>query len=132
MSMRSVMAGLGVLCLMTGCGPEGSARSESRKVVADSHDPGADWPLLLQHCLRSPNCDPMSDFGQGLGQASGSAGQSTWFVETADVVKEGGRDYGGAARINLYATRGQGGAAGRPVTMDETASNLRSANARRS
>jgi hypothetical protein len=118
--------------LAAGCGPEGPKRAASENVVKDAANRGAAWPVMLQHCLRGPGCDPTSDFGQGVGQASGSVGQVDYFVESADVVKEGGQDYGAAITLSLYATHGQGGKAGRPLTIDETVSNLRGTNARRS
>jgi hypothetical protein len=130
--MRGIVLGLTVGILVAGCGPEGPQRAASERVVKDAANPGAMWPVMLQHCLRGPGCDPMSDFGQGAGQASGSIGQADYFVESADVVKEGGQDYGGAITISLYAMHGQGGKAGRPLTIDETVSNLRGTNARRS
>jgi len=130
--MRVIVAGLAALMLVAACGPEGPKRAASERVVAASANPGAMWPLMLQHCLRTRSCDPMSDFGQGAGQASGSVEQATWFAESADVVKEGGQDYGASIKLNLHGTRGQGGKAGRPLTIDETVSDLRGANARRS
>jgi hypothetical protein len=130
--MRRWMLGLGLAAVLAGCGPEEPKAAESRKVVEAADNPGATWPLLLQHCLRSPGCDPMSNFGQGAGQASGVVEQATWVAETAEAVKEGGQDYGASIKLNLYATRGQGGKAGRPLTIDETVSNLRGMNARRS
>lgn len=129
--MRMIAAGFAGLVLAAACGPEGPKSAASERVVAASDNPGAMWPLMLQHCLRSPNCDPMSDFGQGAGQASGVAGQVNWFVESAGVVKEGGQDYGASIKLSLHATRGRGGAAGRPLTIDETVSSLRGTNARR-
>ena len=130
--MRGIILGLIVGILAAGCGPEGPKRSASERVVKDAANPGAMWPVMLQHCLRGAGCDPMSDFGQGAGQASGSVEQVNYFVESADVVREGGQDYGAAITISLYATHGQGGKAGRPLTIDETVSNLRGTNARRS
>ena len=102
------------------------------KVTEGAPDPGALWPVMLQHCLRSPSCDPMSDFGQGVGQASGRVDQADFFVETAGVVKEGGQDYGAALTLSLYGIRGEGGAAGRPLSIDEAPLNLRANKARRS
>lgn len=121
-----------VLVLAGACGPQGKARAASDAVVADAQRPGADWPLMLQHCLRSPSCDPATDFGRGVGQASGLAETAAWFAETRDVVKEGGEDYGAALTISAYGTRGSGGAAGRPLTIDELPDSLNGANARRS
>jgi hypothetical protein len=101
------------------------------RVAVSSHvaenDPnhGVLWPILLQHCLRSPSCDPMSRFSEGAGQASGVVGAVAYFVESADVVKEGGRDYGGRITLSMIGPRGDGGPAGRPLTLDESASDLR-------
>jgi hypothetical protein len=41
------------------------------------------------------------------------------------VVKEGGKDYGGRITLSVIAPRGDGGPAGRPLTLDETSSDLR-------
>jgi hypothetical protein len=87
---------------------------------------------MLAHCMRSPSCDPLSDFGKGAGQASGQVDAAAWFAETKDVVKEGAEDYGAAITISLFGTRGEGGPAGRPVSMDEAPSSLRGPIARRS
>jgi hypothetical protein len=87
---------------------------------------------MLAHCMRSQKCDPLSNFGEGAGQASGQVDAAAWFAETKDAVKEGGEDYGAAITINLFGVRGEGGAAGRPVTMEEAPSNLRGPIARRS
>ncbi len=89
--MRMTGLVLGMIILVAACGPEGKARAASDAVVADAPNPGAAWPLMLQHCLRSPACDPTADFGKGAGQASGLAETVTWFAETSDVVKGGGR-----------------------------------------
>lgn len=127
------MIGLVSLAIvLAACGPEGKARAASDAVVADAPNPGAAWPLMLQHCLRSPACDPATDFGKGVGQASGLAETVAWFAETKDVVKEGGQDYGAVLTLNAYGTRGSGGAAGRPLTIDELPDSLNGANAKRS
>src|SRR6185503_14955983 len=130
--MRTMLSGLIVAVLLCGCWQKTADRAESDNVVAGADDPGALWPLVLQHCVRSPNCDPHEDFGQGEGQASGVVGQAAYFVESADVVKEGGQDYGASITLSLYATRAQGGKAGRPLTIDEGPDDLRATNARRS
>lgn len=131
--MRTMLLlGLIVAFAAAGCGPEGPKRTESDSVTADAGNPGQQWPLMLQHCMRSPGCDPMDDFGLGAGQASGVAGQVSWFVDSAETVKEGGQDYGAAITLSLYATRGQGGAAGRPLTIDEAPDNLHGVDSRRS
>jgi hypothetical protein len=128
--MRLIVSGLALA--LAGCGPEGSREAESRRVVAGAEDPGAAWPVMLAHCMRSQACDPLSDFGKGAGQASGQVDAAAWFAETRDAVKEGGEDYGAAITINFFGVRGAGGAAGRPVTMEEAPSNLRGPIARRS
>lgn len=93
--------------------------------VAEGH-PLADqlWPALLQHCRRNPSCDPMSTFGAGIGEASGISGFSSWFAERADVLSDG-EVFGDRIRVSLYAYRGEGGAAGRPVRVSEREGNLR-------
>ncbi len=126
-----MITGLAVLVL-TACGPDGPQRVASDKVAEKAADPGAMWPVMLQHCQRSPSCDPTSDFGQGAGQASGLVGAVVWLTETKDVVKEGGQDYGAAITLSLYAQHGIGGPAGRPLTIDESPDSLRGADARRS
>jgi hypothetical protein len=130
--MRCGMAGLVAVVALGACEPEPPEVAASEKVVAASEHRGADWPLMLAHCLRSPNCDPASDFGQGIGEASNSVSEVNWFVQSGDVVKEGGQDYGAAIWVSLYGLRGQGGKAGRPLSVDETEASLRGANARRS
>jgi hypothetical protein len=129
--MRVAMVVAAMLAL-SACEPEPPKVAAAEKVTAQAQNRGAAWPLMLAHCLRSPNCDPASDFGQGAGQASNSIDQASWFAESKDVVKEGGQDYGASIRVSLYATRAAGGKAGRPLTIDETESSLRGANARRS
>jgi hypothetical protein len=130
--MRLGIAGLLGVAALAACEPEPPKVAASENVVAASEHRGADWPLMLAHCLRSPNCDPASDFGQGVGEASNSVSEINWFVQSKDVVKEGGQDYGASIKVSLYGLRGQGGRAGRPLTVDETESSLRGANARRS
>ncbi len=116
----------------TACEPAGPKRAASDAVVADVVDKGAVWPLLLQHCLRSPACDPMSDFGDGAGEASNSVGSVVWFAQVREKVGEGGEDYGAKAELSLFGTRGVGGKAGRPLTIDELPDNLGGARAKRS
>ncbi|MEQ1781984.1 MAG: hypothetical protein ABMA14_11535 [Hyphomonadaceae bacterium] len=116
----------------TACEPTGPKRAASDAVVADVADKGAVWPLLLQHCLRSPACDPMSDFGEGAGEASNSVGSVAWFAQVREKVGEGGEDYGAKAELSLFGTRGVGGKAGRPLTIDELPDNLGGARAKRS
>jgi len=128
-----VVAVLALAGLLVSCGPDNRPKQAmANRVVKDEPNSGALWPVMLQHCLRKPDCDPMSDFGHGAGQASGVAGSTVYFVESADVVREGGEDYGAALTLSVYGPRGQGGAVGRPLTLDESPSNLRGTNARRS
>jgi hypothetical protein len=122
-----------VSVLAGGCGPDNRPRvANSNRVVKNIPNSGKLWPVMLQHCLRKPDCDPMSDFGQGAGQASGIAGSTSYYVESADTVREGGEDYGAALTLSVYGLRGQGGEVGRPLTLDESPSDLRGTNARRS
>jgi hypothetical protein len=130
--MRMTFLAFALMILAAACGPEGKARAASDAVVANAPRPGLVWPLMLQHCLRSPDCDPAADFGKGAGQASGLAETVAWFAETKDVVKEGGQDYGAALTLNAYGARGSGGGAGRPLTIDELPDSLNGANAKRS
>ncbi len=104
----------------------------SSHVAEDNPNRGSLWPILLQHCLRNPSCDPMGKFGEGAGRASGVAGAVTYFVESADVVREGGKDYGGRITLSMIGPRGYGGKAGRPLTLDETPSDLRATRNRES
>jgi len=117
--------------LLAACGPEAKTRAASDAVVAGVADKGAAWPLLLRHCLSSAHCDPMGDFGDGSGEASGVAGSVTWFFQTPEKVGEGAQDYGARAEINLFGMRANGGPAGRPLTIDELPDNLGGARARR-
>ena len=126
-------AGLALIAtLATACEPKGPTRAASDAVVSDAADKGAAWPLLLAHCLRSPACDPMSDFGDGAGEASNGVGSVVWFVQARDKVGEGGQDYGAKAELSLLGVRGVGGKAGRPLTIDELPDNLGGARAKRS
>ena len=119
------LVGLGI-ALLGACEDKSLPRvAQASHVAEDNPDRGALWPILLQHCLRSPSCDPMSKFSEGAGQASNFIGAVTYFVESADIVKEGGRDYGGRITLSMIGPRGDGGTAGRPLSLDETASDLR-------
>jgi hypothetical protein len=120
-----------VAMLLAACGPDEKARAASDAVVAGVADKGAAWPLLLQHCLSSAHCDPMSDFGDGSGEASGVAGSTVWFFQTRERAGEGAEDYGPKAEINLFGMRANGGPAGRPLTIDELPDNLGGAKAKR-
>lgn len=127
----SATAVLVAVTLLAGCGPEAKKRAASDAVVADVADKGAAWPLLLRHCLSSAHCDPMSNFGDGSGEASGVAGSVTWFFHTPEKAGEGAQDYGAKAEINLFGMRANGGPAGRPLTIDELPDNLGGAKAKR-
>lgn len=116
--MRALMS-LSALLALAACEPEMPAISDSVKVVEKAENQAVAAAFMRQHCLRSPACDPTTDYGQGAGQASGVGGSAAWFAETKDVVKEGGADYGAALTLSAYGTRGQGGPAGRPLTIDE-------------
>lgn len=122
------------LCILTlaACEPEAPRISESAKVVENAGHPVVAQAFMRQHCLRSPSCDPTSDYGQGAGQSSGLAGTVAWFTETKDVVQEGGQDYGAAITLSAFASRGQGGPAGRPLTLDELPDTFNAAKAKRS
>lgn len=122
---------LALAALPAACGPEGKQRAASDAVVADVPDAGAVWPLLLAHCQRSPSCDPMSDFGDGAGEASNSVGSVVWVALAREKAGEGPEDYGAKAELGLFGMRGAGGKAGRPLTLDELPDNLGGARARR-
>lgn len=128
--MRALI-GLAVFALAA-CEPEMPAISDSVKVIEKAENKTVAQAFMRQHCLRSPACDPTTDYGQGVGQASGVAGSAAWFVETKDAVKEGGADYGAALTLSAYGTRGQGGPAGRPLTIDELPDTFNGPKARRS
>ncbi len=137
MAMMSAMfrssAALVVLVLAasgTACGPETRAASDA--VVADVADAGAAWPLLLRHCLSSADCDPMSNFGSGAGEASGYVGSVAWNAQTKARVTEGAADYGARVVVSLFGVRGAGGEAGRPLTISELPDNLGGQKAKRS
>jgi hypothetical protein len=117
--------------MLAACGPETPRRAASDAVVADAEDAGAAWPLLLQHCLTLPACDPMSDFGTGVNEASGHAGSTAWHAQTEDRVAEGGQDYGASIVLAIYGQRGGGGRGGRPLTIDELPDNLGGRKAKR-
>lgn len=117
--------------LLAACGPDHTTRAASDAVVEDVANKGAAWPLLLQHCLSSAHCDPMGDFGDGSGEASGVAGSTAWFFQTRERAGEGAQDYGAKAEINLFGMRATGGPAGRPLTIDELPDNLGGAKAKR-
>jgi len=109
----------GVL-LLAACGPPpGTPKRANASKVAENHPQAALlWPAMLQHCLRSPECDPMSKFSEGAGQASGIEGSATWFAERTE---EGGS----RILVSFHGYRGQGGEAGRPLASSETPRNLR-------
>ncbi|MBI1362338.1 MAG: hypothetical protein GC155_18845 [Alphaproteobacteria bacterium] len=119
--------------LLCACEDKSAPRVALSSHVAENNpNRGSLWPILLQHCLRNPSCDPMGKFGEGAGQASGVVGAVTYFVESADVVKEGGKDYGGRITLSMIGPRGYGGKAGRPLTLDETPADLRATRKRES
>jgi hypothetical protein len=108
------------------CGPDDApAPPAVRQQIADNPGMAASWPLLLQHCLRLPSCDPMGEIGEGIGEASGQAGGVYWVARTADAAGEGAQDYGAAIHISVPGPRGQGGRAGRPVGIHEMPATLR-------
>ena len=125
------VSGLLVVLALAGCGPEERTRAASDNVVAGVVDDGAAWPLLLAHCLRATSCDPMSDFGTGVGEASNAVGSVAWFAQSKERVTEGAEDYGAKAEINLFGLRAVGGKAGRPLTLDELPDSLGGAKAKR-
>ncbi|MEP7210997.1 MAG: hypothetical protein ABI740_09190 [Alphaproteobacteria bacterium] len=126
-SGRALGLALAALALVGAC----EENTSLPRVAVSSHvaenDPnhGVLWPILLQHCLRSPSCDPMGRFSEGAGQASNVIGAVDYFAESADVVKEGGKDYGGRITLSMFAPRGIGGPAGRPLSLDESSPDLR-------
>lgn len=121
-----------ITLLAAACGPQTPSRAASDAVVADADDAGAAWPLLLRHCLSAPDCDPMSDFGKGEGEASGYTGSVAWKAWSRDAVREGAEDYGAKILVSLFGVRGAGGKAGRPLTIDELPDNLGGQKAKRS
>ena len=126
------IAGLSLAALAAmACEPTAPKRAASDAVVANVENKGAAWPLLLQHCLRSPACDPMSNFGDGAGEASNTVGSVAWFAQVREKVGEGGQDYGAKAELSVFGVRGVGGEAGRPLTIDELPDNLGGARAKR-
>lgn len=127
-----ILIGLLALAGLVACGPETPGRAASDKVVEGDANPGASWPLLLQHCLRSSSCNPSNDFGKGEEQASGLAGSVAWFAETDKRVAEGAQDYGAAITLTVFGNNGQGGPAGRTLTVDERPDTLDGIRARRS
>ena len=88
--MRALI-GLSLIALAA-CEPEMPAISDSVKVIEKAENKAVAQAFMRQHCLRSPACDPTTDYGRGVGQASGVAGSAAWFVETKDVVKESSAD----------------------------------------
>lgn len=123
--------GAAVVLLLAACAPEGPERAASDAVVAGLEDAGAAWPLLLRHCLSSADCDPMSDFGKGEGEASGYVGSVAWKAWTSSAVREGGEDYGAQVTVSLFGQRGAGGKAGRPLSIGELPDNLGGQKAKR-
>lgn len=130
--MRQPVIAILALAAVAACGPEEPRAGSVGEAMEEAANPGALWPVMLAHCLRAPDCDPTSDFGQGAGQASGAVGQVSYLVESSGPVKDGSPAPGAAITLSLHAMRAQGGEAGRPLTVNETASDLRAATARRS
>lgn len=130
--MRQLVIAIVALAGLAACGPKAPEAGSLGEAMEEAVNPGALWPVMLAHCLRAPACDPMGDFGQGAGEASGVAGEISYFVRSSGANEEVGQDAGAAIILSLYATRAHGGEAGRPLTIDETASDLRVARARRS
>lgn len=126
-----IITGLCLLALAA-CEPETPRISNYRKWSSRRSIPSWRRPSCGSTACARRLCDPTSDYGQGAGQASGVAGSVSWFAETAQVVKEGGQDYGAALTLSAYATRGQGGPAGRPLTVDELPNSFTAAKAKRS
>lgn len=121
--MRSVIA-FAFLLALAACGPQPVKPVSTLKQLTKAEGLGAMWPVMLQHCLRDPACDPAGDFGDGAGEASDMVGDVMWFAQTKDKVKEGGADYGGRILLNFTGFGGTGGEAGRPMTLDEVPSSL--------
>jgi hypothetical protein len=108
------------------CGPDDKpAPSAARQQIADNPAMAASWPLLLQHCLRLPSCDPMGEIGDGAGEASGQSGGVYWLALTPDAIGDGALDDGAAIHISIPGPRGQGGPAGRPMQVSEMPATLR-------
>jgi len=120
-----------VVLLAAACGPGTPSRAASDAVIADADDAGAAWPLLLRHCLASADCDPMSNFGKGAGEASGYVGSVAWKAWTREAAPEGGEDYGAQVTVSLFGQRGAGGKAGRPLSIGELPDNLGGQKAKR-
>jgi hypothetical protein len=106
-------------------------------LVANSHEvveghlrEGELWPILFQHCARTRSCDPMSNFGEAAGQASGFEQDATWYAETAAAVPEDGAIYGPRVIVTFSSLSEWGGPGGRPLTRQETPANLRAPIAR--
>jgi hypothetical protein len=104
--------------LAAGCGEKKPAESASAAVIAHEERPLDLWPVMLNHCLSRPACDPTGDFGKGPGEASATWKAVKAFASSAD---------GGHILLSINGGSGRGGQAGRPMTIDETPSNLRSA-----
>lgn len=129
--MRKALAVSSLVLALAACDPAAPGRAASDKVTDGAADAGAAWPLLLQHCLRAPDCDPASDFGDGGGEASNVVGSVAWFAQTKERVTEGAQDYGAKAELSLLGARPVGGKAGRPLTIDELPDSLGGVRAKR-
>ncbi|MEZ5938413.1 MAG: hypothetical protein R3C52_09345 [Hyphomonadaceae bacterium] len=124
-----IALGLAVLALGLGaCGPgettdEDLTRQARREMPKQAEAGG----LMIQHCLRSPSCSLTRASADGAGEASGVAGWTRWFAQAADIVQEGGADYGARLLVSAVGPGGGGGEAGRPLTLDESPSDPMSA-----
>lgn len=111
------LAGSGMACAPPAAAPSNTQVKQATRSEA--------WPQMLAHCLRSPDCDPMAEVGDGAGEASNHAGEVTWFARAGA---------GEEARlvIGLHASRGRGGEAGRTLAIDEQPDSLAGHVSRRS
>jgi hypothetical protein len=100
-------------------------KAVSLQVAKDDPNSGRLWPILLQHCSRSPSCDPMANFGEGAGEASGIDSAVLWYAQSKAVAGEGAKDYGARIRLSMLGSAATGGDAGRPLANGEGSSDLR-------
>jgi hypothetical protein len=113
------LAAVGLLAILAGCdaGPERPRRAPAAAAFADRAAGANDWPILLQHCLKSPDCDPIRDLGDGAGEASGARRAVVYRARTSDG--------GDSAEISAFGWGGDGGDGGRPLSPEETPASLR-------
>ena len=121
MKQLVVLLSAAIVVTLAACAPPAARSSAQVKQATRS----AAWPQMLAHCLRSPDCDPMSNVGEGAGEASNHAGEVTWFA-SADAAA------GARLVISLHASRGRGGEAARTLTIDEQPDSLAGHLSRRS